>query len=129
MFSDEDSDIEFEGFEPDDFHKMMVRTGETDVTAEYVQDWLEENDADPWYQVLSMEEIAKTVLHGDQSDSSSDLEEEVVVRPRIADVRDSIDTLIQFVDVTDNREISAYYKHLCTLRELIICEQYSKRKQ
>ena len=47
LLSDEDSDIEFEGFEPDDFHEIMVRAGETDVTVADVENWLEENDADP----------------------------------------------------------------------------------
>ena len=45
-----------------------------------------------------------------------------MVRPKMAEVRDSI-------DVTSNREIQGNYHHLRTLRELIIREQYQSRKQ
>ena len=39
-------------------------------------------------------------------------------------VRDCIDTLIQFADATNDRDIQGFYEHLCTLRELIIRQQY-----
>ena len=62
------------------------------------------------------------VLAGDQPGeiSSSDTEDEMVVRPETSQVRDSIDTLIQYVDVINDCDIQGFYEHLRTLRELII---------
>ena len=47
----------------------------------------------------------------------------------MAEVCELIDTILKYVDVTSNREIQGYYHHLCTLRELIIPEQYQGGKQ
>ena len=81
----------------------------------------------PGYQILSLGEIADSVVNESDS-SSSKSEEEVVVRPKMAEVRYSIDTLLKYVDVTTNWEIQGYYHHLRPLRELIICEQHQSGK-
>ena len=53
---------------------------EREVSAEDGENWL---DSDPCYHVLSSEEIAESVATGDQpGDSSSDSEEEVIVRQK-----------------------------------------------
>ena len=36
-----------------------------------VENWFEENDSDPGYQVISTEEIAESVLADDQPEESS----------------------------------------------------------
>ena len=41
-------------------------------------------------------------------------------------VRDGIDTLIQYVDVTNDRDIQVFYEHLHTLRELVIRQRYQR---
>jgi len=56
-------------------------------------------------------------------------EEEVVPKPKMSSVRESLDVLINYVDVCDNSTIQCYYEHLRTLRELVIREQYQRRKQ
>ena len=96
----EDLDLDFAGFEASDFHQTLMRAGEREVSVKDVENWLEENDSDPAYQVLSTEEIAESVLIDDQpgESSSSDSEDEVVVvRPRTSQVRDCIDTLINML--------------------------------
>ena len=40
---------------------------EREVSVEDVENWLEENDSHPGYQVLSTEEIAESVLAGTTS--------------------------------------------------------------
>ena len=40
---------------------------EREVCVEDVENWLDENDSDLGYQVRSTEEIAESVLSGDQS--------------------------------------------------------------
>ena len=71
--------------------------GEREGSVENADIWLEENDSYPGYQVLSTEEIAESFLASDQpgESSSSDSEDEVVVRPKMSQVRDCIDTLMQ----------------------------------
>ena len=125
---DQDLELDFEGFLLEDCHQIFLRTGETDVTVEDVENWLDDNDANPGYQVLSLGEIADSVVNESNS-SSSESEEEVVVRSKMAEVRDSIDTLLKYVDVTANQKIQGYYHCLHTLRELTIRKQYQSGKQ
>ena len=97
---------------------------------EDVENWFDDKDADPGYKVLSLGEIADSVVNeSDSSSNSSESEEEVLAQPEMAEVRDSIDNLLKYVDVTYNREIQGYYHHLRTLQELIIREQYQSGKQ
>ena len=125
-----DSDLDFAGLERKDFHQTLLRAGEREVSVEDVENWLEENDSDHVYQVLSTEEIAESVLAGDQpGKSSSDSEDEVVVRLRMSQVRDCTDTLIQYADATNDRDIQGFYEHFRTLRELIIQQQHQRSKQ
>ena len=46
----------------------------------------------------------------------------------MSQVRDCIDTLIQYVDATNDRDIQCFYEHR-TLRELITRQQYQHGKQ
>ena len=64
-----------------------------------VEIWFDDDDADPGYQVLSIEEIADSVVNesDSSSNSSSESEEVVVVRSRMAEVRHSIETLLKYV--------------------------------
>ena len=90
--------------------------GEREVSVEDVENWLEENDSDLGYKVLSTEEIVESVLAGDQPGESSrrDSEDEVVARPRMSPERDCNVTLIQHVDVTNDCDIQSFYEHLRT---------------
>ena len=94
-----------------------------------MENWFDDNNADPGYHVLSLGEIAELVVSESDSNSSSESEEEVVVRPKTAEVHDSIDTLLKYDDVTTNRDIQGYCQHLRTLRELIIRGQHQSGKQ
>lgn len=51
MFNEE-LELDFEAFEFSDFHRLLVRTEEKDVTLKDEENWFEENDADRRYQVL-----------------------------------------------------------------------------
>ncbi|KAK3886656.1 hypothetical protein Pcinc_009210 [Petrolisthes cinctipes] len=86
LLLDEDPELNFLGFEPQDYHQSLLSAGERGVSLEDVENWLEDNDADPGYQVLSTEEIAEAVLVGKQSgeSSSSDEEEEVAIKPKMS---------------------------------------------
>ena len=78
---DENTCLDFAGFERNYFHQALLRAGEEEVSLEGAENWFGENDSEPGYQVLSTEEITESVLAGDQpgESSSSDSEDEVVV--------------------------------------------------
>ena len=56
---DEDPKLDSAGFEPNDFHQSLLRAGEREVSVDDVEIWLDENNSDPGYQVLSTDEIAE----------------------------------------------------------------------
>ena len=63
LLLDQYPELNFEGFTPDDFHQIFLRTGETDITVEDVENWFDDNDADPGYQILSLGETAYLVVN------------------------------------------------------------------
>ena len=66
----------------EDFVQLLNRGGENTVSAEDVEEWFDDNDADPGYQVLSCEEIVEAVLGGESNDEEEEEEEFVVDRPK-----------------------------------------------
>ena len=69
------------------------------MSLEDVENWLDDSDTDPGHQVMTLDEIADSVTEAAREDSSSsESEEEVVPRPKMAHVHESIDTLLQFVN-------------------------------
>ena len=98
---------------------MFQACGEREVSLEDVENWLEESDADPGHQVLTIDEITDSMTEeAREESSSSESEEEVVPRSKMAHVHESIDTLLQFIDGVDDKQIQGYYHHLRTLRDL-----------
>ncbi|CAI9732996.1 Hypothetical predicted protein [Octopus vulgaris] len=64
---------------------MLQRAGEKDIALGDVQDWLDENESDPGYQILSDEEIVAEMV-GTQESNSSDVEDEVpVTLPKLSE--------------------------------------------
>ena len=58
LLQDIDPELDFEA---QDFHRVFQACGEREVSLEDVKNWLEESDADPWHQVLMINEIADSV--------------------------------------------------------------------
>ena len=130
LLQDIDPKLDFKGFEAQDFHLVFQACGEQEVSIEDVENWLDDSDADPGHQVMTLDEIADSVTEEPVEDSSSsESEEEVVTKPKMVHVRESIDTLLQFIDGVKDKHIQGYYHHLRTLRELIIQHQYKGLKQ
>ncbi|XP_076048822.1 uncharacterized protein LOC143029777 isoform X2 [Oratosquilla oratoria] len=129
LLIDVEPDYDFEGLEATDFHYMLQCAGETEVTLENVQDWLDENDNEPGHQILSAEEIVAEVVGKEESSWSDKEDNEMALDlPKLSEVRKCMDTLQQFVEYTKNKEISNHYGNLRILREAIIREQYQSGK-
>ena len=84
LLQDIDPELDFEG---QDFHRVFQACGEREVSLKDVESWLEESDADPGHQVMMIDEIADSATEEAREDSSSsESEEEVVPRPKMAHV-------------------------------------------
>ena len=106
LLQDTDPELDFDGFEPKDFHRVFQVCGEREVSLEDVDNWLDDSDADPGHQVMMIDEIADIVTDEPMQDkSNSESEEEVITRPKMAHVRESIDTLLHFVGVVEDKQI------------------------
>ena len=79
---------------------MLNCGGESSVTVDDVEEWFDDNDADPGYQILSTEEIAEAVLGGESSE-----EEIVAEKPKMVDVRFYHNELIKHVDGSGNSDL------------------------
>jgi hypothetical protein len=49
-------------YEQEDFQAVLRGTGETETAQEYNQDWLELDEGDPGFQLLTEEEIAAVIF-------------------------------------------------------------------
>lgn len=103
-----------------DFHRVLLLAGEEEVTVDDVAEWLDNNESDPGYQIVSDEEIAAQVAAGDQESSEDDEEEMHVDKPKLSLVRGSADILICNLDTTSNKAAQPYYEGFWAFREIII---------
>ena len=101
LLKDEDPELPFEGLTAEDLCAMLNCGGEYSVTVDDVEEWFDDNDADPGYQILSPEEIAEAVLGGE----SSEEEEIVAEKPKMVDVRFYHNDLIKHVYGSGNSDL------------------------
>lgn len=92
-----DPEIDFDGFEATDFHDSLHCVEETKLTLQCVVQWLEGNEADPGYQVLSTEEKAEEMLAARQ-ETVKRMKNESVRELRMSYICECLH-LINFVDV------------------------------
>ncbi|KAF2353176.1 DDE superfamily endonuclease domain [Trinorchestia longiramus] len=132
LLYDAEVEYDFEGFEARDFHRILRRAGEGKVSKDDVRTWLDDTESDPGFQVMTEEEIAHDVLAGDNRDDSSDEgedDEPLPTKPKLSVVRESLDNLISYIDLSPESEIQQYYPHFRTFREIIIHKQHQSGKQ
>ncbi|KAG0716390.1 Tigger transposable element-derived protein 7 [Chionoecetes opilio] len=119
--------IEFEGFETANFHRHIVQAGET-ATEEDVSDWLDGDEGDPGYQTLTDAEIADSVLHPDQQDSSDydDDDDVLPTRPTASAVRQAAETLVEYLEHPNTEaELRVFATSLREIRDIIFCNPES----
>ncbi|KAG7154980.1 Jerky protein-like 14 [Homarus americanus] len=61
LLKDEEVEFDFDGFENDDLCAHLRLAGEHHVCSNDISEWLEVDDGDPGYQILSEAEIAASV--------------------------------------------------------------------
>ncbi|KAG7155529.1 Tigger transposable element-derived protein 7-like 31, partial [Homarus americanus] len=112
-------EYDFEGFEARDFHHILKRAGENDITEDDIRNWLEDTEGDPGYQVLTEEEIADEVLVGDSRDSEDGEDEEPLPKkPKLSVIRESLDNVISFIELSaETDDVQHYYQHIRVQRQ------------
>ena len=71
LLQDIDPDLDFEGFEPKDFHRVFQACREREVSLDDIETWLDDNDADLGHQVMKIDEIAGSVTEEPVEDDST----------------------------------------------------------
>ena len=120
--------IGFDGFESQDFRRLLHQAGEKNVTLDDVRDWMDENETDPGYEAFTTEQIAAQVVDGGKKDSSDD-EEIQVKKIKLSTLRTYVDVLMDYTEYSKIEEANPYYGSLCMFREIIIREQHIGGKQ
>jgi hypothetical protein len=86
-----------------------------------VEAWLEADEDDPGFQILTEAEIVASV--SEEAESSEDEEEEVGDTTqstiKASEVKDHLNFVIQYVEQSANENVFAYYEHLRHLRQLL----------
>ncbi|KAG7154916.1 Tigger transposable element-derived protein 7-like 61 [Homarus americanus] len=101
-------EYDFEGFEARDFHRILQRAGENDVTEDDIRNWLENTEGDPGYQVLTKEEIADEVLVGDSRDSEDEEDDEPLPKPKLSVIREFIDNVISYIELSAETDVQMF---------------------
>ncbi|KAG7158270.1 Tigger transposable element-derived protein 7-like 37 [Homarus americanus] len=124
-------EYDFEGFEARDFHRILKRAGENDVTEDDIRNWLEDTEGDPGYQVLTEEEIADEILVGDSRDSEDEEDDEPLPKkPKLSVIRESTDNVTSYIELSaETDDVQHYYQYFRAFRELIIQRQHYQGKQ
>ena len=124
LIADEDTEVNFEGCQAEDFLRMLQRGGEVSTSIEDVTDWLDELDLDPGYEVLSEADIVTSVVAGEEEESSDEEETMKVPKVKLSTLRTYVDALIDYSSYSQLPEMAHHYGNLRMIRELIIKEQH-----
>ncbi|XP_045104416.1 tigger transposable element-derived protein 7-like [Portunus trituberculatus] len=128
LMKDEDYCADFEGFEATDFHQLLKKSGEEEVTVDDVDEWLEENDQTQGNEILNTEQIVAAVT-GEESDSEDSDSGEVKPTVKMSVVRECADVLLKFVEDCSRQDIQIHYDQLRLLRSKIIRMQHESGRQ
>lgn len=121
------------GLETEDFYNTFHQGGENLTTLEDIELWLESDEGDMGYHILTEEEIVESVIAAENSETDEyeqdELDDSIKSKPKLGEIKDHLNVVLKFVEDNDDENISAYYEHLRHLRELLIREINAKGKQ
>ena len=124
LIADEDTEVNFEGCQAEDFLSLLRRGGEVSTSIDDITDWLDELDLDPGYEVLSEADIAASVVVSEEEENSDEEETMKVPKVKLSTLRTYIDALIDYSSYSQLPEMAHHYGNLRKIRELIIEEQH-----
>jgi hypothetical protein len=115
---------DFKGFETSDFHAIIKRAGD-DGSESDIEQWLDNDDDDQGYQILSQEEIGENVLQGKEEDDDVFVEESTSSCPKLSVIRNHMDDIISYIGESSDPEVLAYYGYLREFHSIIIKKQHA----
>jgi len=119
--------------ETEDFHSTFYQRGENLTTLEDIELWLEADEDDMGYHILTEEEIVESVIAAENSETDEyeqdEVDDSIKSKPKLGEIKDHLNIVLKYVEDNDDENISAYYEHLRHLHELLIREINAKRRQ
>jgi hypothetical protein len=111
FLDNEETTPEVENCETEDYRDTLQRGGEESVSLDDVKAWLQADEDDPGFQILTEEEIVTSVT--EEAESSEDEEAEVgdTTQPtiKVSEVKYHLNFVIQYVEQSANENVFAYY--------------------
>uniref|UniRef100_A0A0P4WKS8 DDE-1 domain-containing protein n=1 Tax=Scylla olivacea TaxID=85551 RepID=A0A0P4WKS8_SCYOL len=132
LLSNSDVQWEMEGIEVADFLKTFTAVGRTGVTESIVFAWLEEDEVDPGYQMLTEEEIVKDVLQSRGKGNPDDDNDEALQgkkRIKLSTIRNHCDIILAYLDTSEDPALQDYYEQFRNFRQIIIQRQQRNTSQ
>jgi hypothetical protein len=103
------------------------KEGWDDVSESNVEQWLDSDDGEPDYQILSQE--IESVLQAKEEDDDVVEEESASSCPELSVIRNLMGDVISYIGVSSDLELLACYGHLRQFYSSIIKKQHASRKQ
>jgi hypothetical protein len=128
LLEDMEPENDFKDLETSDFHAIIKRARDV-VSESDVQQWLDNDDGDPGYQILSQEQMAESVLQGKEE---FDVTEEELASscPKLSVIRNHIDDVSSYIGASSDLGVLAYYGHFRQFHTIIIIKkQHASGKQ
>jgi hypothetical protein len=117
----------FKGFQTSNFHSIIKQAG--DDVSQTDEEWQENDNGDPRYQILSQEEIAESVLQGKEEDDNVPEEKSASSCPNLSVIRNHMDDVISYTEASSDPEVLAYYGHFRHFHSILIKKQLASGKQ
>jgi hypothetical protein len=95
---------------------VLRAAGGTETTRGHIQEWLELDEGDPGFQLLTEEEIAADVIKDSGMEEESDneldeLQEPTIKKKLLSSSKDGIHAVINYMDSSTNQKLQEYYEH------------------
>ncbi|XP_022913914.2 tigger transposable element-derived protein 7-like [Onthophagus taurus] len=128
LFDDRDTDIDLEGLEAPDFCTAVLNNIGEEVAEEDMLHWLEIDEGDPGYRIMTENETANEEKIVDNELESEDSEkDETSPKVKLSTIRSHLDDIITFIDDSSDKEMQPFYAHFRNFRELIIKKQQTSK--
>ncbi|KAK9752384.1 hypothetical protein QE152_g4270 [Popillia japonica] len=116
------------GFETEDFQNTPHQAGENRITLEDTELWLEADEVDLGYHILTEEKVVQSVITRESYETNEYDQDEAgdTIKPKLNEIKDHLNIVINYVEDNGVENISTYYEHL---GELIIKKINSKVRQ
>jgi hypothetical protein len=83
---------------------VLRAAGETETTQENIQDWLQLDEGDPGFQLLTEEETAADVIKDSAVEELDELQESTIKKKPLSSAREGNDAIINCVDSSTNKK-------------------------